>query len=266
MSQYTQSIKRTYGGRDTSRGKKFIRGGAGRSSFHMVANSGSSDLSDMRLKLPATREQWLTVEQQIRAVAVEKELLPILEGTYVEKPLYPLIPMKKWAFEYEVVPIDPTNLAGGTKTIPKLDPNGERIILTDALTGERMVEAEYVSETGPHDFSKSELVKLHQEKQRNDDKTSKMRAMTWTFLMKITETHHRDLIIPFAHKYDDPTQARDAWTAIKGYYEGLTIEDRRVHLDSMWLNIPKIYKELLRRPTMREVNNLVSSIGALRLW
>ena len=62
----------------------------------MVATpgGGSSDLADVKLRLPSAREQWLTVEQQIISVAIEKELLPIFEGTYKEKPLYPHIPMK----------------------------------------------------------------------------------------------------------------------------------------------------------------------------
>jgi hypothetical protein len=165
--------------------------------------------------------------------------------------------MKVWAYEYK------RDAAGLLTTDLKLDPNGERIILTDPITGERMVESEYVSETSPLDFTKAELVRLHQEKQKNDEKTAKLRAMAWAFLMKLTEIHHRDLIIPFSHMDNQPDQCKNAWAAIKSYYEGLTGEDRRVHLEAMWTDIPKLYKTLARRPTMREVNNLVSSIGAL---
>ena len=73
MSTYTQNNKRGFQGRDSGRGRKYERGGrGGRSSVNMVATPGSSDLSDIKLKLPAAREQWLTVEQQIRSVAIEK--------------------------------------------------------------------------------------------------------------------------------------------------------------------------------------------------
>jgi len=229
MSTYTQNNKRGFQGRDSGRGRKYERGGrGGRSSFNMVATHGTSELSDVKLKLPPTREQWLTVEQQIRAVAIEKKLLPILEGTYQEKPLFPIIPVKRWKFETEVVPIDPTDPTQGTQVVLKLDANRERVIQIDPITHERIVHAEFLSETCAEDFSTAELVKLHQEKQKNDEKTAKLRAMSWAFLMKLTETHHRDLIIPFSHMTNQPDQCKNAWAAIKSYYE-----DRRVHLEAM---------------------------------
>ena len=175
--QYTQNNKRGFTGRDSGRGRKYGRGErGGRSSFNMVATHGSSALSDVKLKLPPTREQWLTVEQQIRAVAIEKELLSILEGTYIEKPLFPVIPVKRWAFEMDNVPIDPTNLALGNHNVNRLDAAGDRIL-----------EAEYMSELCPDDLTSGEMIRLHQEKQKNDEKTAKLRAMTWAFLMKLTE-------------------------------------------------------------------------------
>jgi ribosomal protein L15 len=74
MSTYTQNNKRGFTGRDSGRGRKYGRGErGGRSSFNMVATHGSSELSDVKLKLPPTREQWLTLEQQIRAVATKKK-------------------------------------------------------------------------------------------------------------------------------------------------------------------------------------------------
>jgi len=64
MSQSAQSNKRGFQGRDSGRGRKYGRGErGGRSSFNMVATHGSSELTDVKLKLPPTREQWLTVEQ-----------------------------------------------------------------------------------------------------------------------------------------------------------------------------------------------------------
>ena len=129
----------------------------------MVATHGSSELSDVKLKLPPTREQWLTVEQQIRAVAIEKELLSILEGTYIEKPLFPVIPVKRWAFEMQNVPIDPTNLALGNHNVNRLDVNGERIFRLDAA-GDRILEAEYMSELCPDNLTSGEMIRLHQEK------------------------------------------------------------------------------------------------------
>jgi hypothetical protein len=43
---------------------------------------------DVKLRLPATRENWLQIEQQIRSAATELEIMPILDGIYVVKPLF----------------------------------------------------------------------------------------------------------------------------------------------------------------------------------
>ncbi len=44
---------------------------------------------DVKLRLPATRENWLQIERQIRSAATELEIMPLLDGIHVVKPLFP---------------------------------------------------------------------------------------------------------------------------------------------------------------------------------
>jgi hypothetical protein len=76
---------------------------------------------DVKLRLPATRENWLQIEQQIRSAATELEIMPLLDGVYVVKPLFPKIPITKYRYEMVNAPASP----GGT--VPRTPGEGKRL-------------------------------------------------------------------------------------------------------------------------------------------
>ena len=95
MSQASfSSNKRAFPGRGYQGGRKFTKAFSTRS-FNMVATL-KDESKDVKLRLPATRENWLHIEQQIRSAATELEIMPLLDGIYVVKPLFPKIPMTKY--------------------------------------------------------------------------------------------------------------------------------------------------------------------------
>jgi len=232
---------------------------------------------DVKLRLPATRENWLQIEQQIRSAATELEIMPLLDGVYVVKPLFPKIPITKYRYEMVNAPASPggtvprTPGGGNRLQIPQLDANGQKMFSTELIdpTGDpagprrRIVAAQYEVETGESDFSTSELVKLYQQKERNDKEKDCLIAKSWSFLMTITEDHLRDLIMPYEHLIDRLQKINIAWRAINFYYEGDTQEDRRVQLDLLMQGIPRTFNVLEREPTVEEVSQIASAILAV---
>jgi hypothetical protein len=128
--------------------------------------------------------------------ATEKEIMPLLEGRYVIKPLFPKIPVTKYRFEMMDAPATPNGTIpttpGGVHRlrIPRRDANGERIFSTQLVDQspnadpagprQRIIEARYEIETGEHDFSRAELVKLHFEKTKSDKEKDHLVAKAWS--------------------------------------------------------------------------------------
>ncbi len=67
---------------------------------------------------------------------------------------------------------------GNRLRIPRLDANGQKVFSTELVDAagdaagprRRIIAAQFEVETGESDFSTSELVKLYQQKERNDKK------------------------------------------------------------------------------------------------
>jgi hypothetical protein len=87
----------------------------------------------------APRENWLQIEQQIRSAATELEIMPLLDGIYVVKPLFPKIPITKFRYEMVNAPVSPGGTVprtpGGANRlqIPRLDANGQKIFSTELI-------------------------------------------------------------------------------------------------------------------------------------
>lgn len=66
----------------------------------MVATP-KDESKDVKVRLPATQENCLHIEQPVRSVATELEIMPLLDGIYAVKPVFPKISLTK--FQYEMV-------------------------------------------------------------------------------------------------------------------------------------------------------------------
>ena len=124
MSQTTLG-KRTFRGAQSGRsfgGRKAGRVLGGRS-FSMVADSLVYTPKEYeRLRLPASREKWLFVEQQIVSKAIEKNILEILEGTFVPDPLFSVMTVPEYLVDMDNTKVPPE---------PKKDHNGRTILILD---------------------------------------------------------------------------------------------------------------------------------------
>jgi hypothetical protein len=109
------------------------------------------------------------------------------------------------------------------------------------------------------DYDLAGIVKLQQAKQKHDDEDAKKRAKAWQFLMTITSENHRELIMDKM-----PTRnVAEAWTAIRQYFEGASMDDRRIQLNLSLQGIPKLIGQLTRTPSCAEVQTVVSAIRVL---
>jgi hypothetical protein len=77
--------------------------------------------------------------------------------------------------------------------------------------------------------------------------------------MTITSDNHRELIMDKM-----PTRnVAEAWTAIREYFEGASMDDRRIQLNLALQGIPKMIGQLTRTPSCAEVQTVVSAIRVI---
>ena len=256
--QQIHQHKRTYQEMRSGRGqpgRKYFRHSTAGRSANMVATRGfessvekGSDRTE-KLNLPATRDKWLFLEQRIVAKAQEKEIFELLNGTYSEPRMYPSIEIVEFDLEMDnsKTPPEPRKDAFDL-TIPRRDANGLPVILN-----RRRVQ------TKPGDFSLDRTIQLDLEYRKAKATMNTLKAKAWAFLMEITELHHRELII--RHQ---PTQdIHQAWNDIRAYFEGTSMNDKRLQLELLKKSIPKQFAHWERSPTCEEITALVGAITSV---
>ena len=226
------------------------------SSINMVANPGFESMAGLRL--PADRTEWYLMEQQLLSKAAEMEIGEYLDGSYVEKPMFPKVPITLYEFhpDNDAHGVQRADAAG--RLLWQIDANGQKIPVLEA-DGSHRIRSQFVMTTTADDYGLAEIVKLQQAKQKHDDEDAKKRAKAWQFLMTITSDNHRELIMDKM-----PTRnVAEAWTAIREYFEGASMGDRRIQLNLALQGIPKMIGQLTRTPSCAEVQIVVSAIRVI---
>ena len=74
-----------------------------------VQSSNTKLENDLKILFPVNRLDWLSAENQFMAKAAIEECQQHILGTYVEKPMFPLIEVPQLSWQTD--PTDPTKLA-----------------------------------------------------------------------------------------------------------------------------------------------------------
>ena len=109
------------------------------------------------------------------------------------------------------------------------------------------------------DFTSSELVRLHTEKEKERRRDESLRSKAWGLIMAASQIHLRDVVIPFQGPPPNPS---GAFNAVKDYYEGRTEADKKDQLDLLMQSIPQLLKDN-EKPSLDEVTAVITAIDSV---
>jgi len=209
---------------------------------NMVAGSKASDL-----RLPIEKLDFITFELEFTNRANASNCNQAISGYLPLEQMFPPIRTVFYQWVENAAGVRTTDAHGNF--IPVLDAEGDPVVVDEVLVH---TDGSLLEDYGS-------LAKIHSNFTKREEKRETKITNAISLILEVTsDGMHRDLVQLHLNEFRPDL----AWIAIKNYYEGEGVAEKRQSLDLLWANVPRTLSGI-DKPTSEHIKTLITVIAAI---